>query len=201
MYHLTGKEPLIARIAAAVGYTGRKFKLEPKSEVGISGIDCMWSGGSRATWYAISFPDFAVADPSPPCTFPNPPVNHTVALAPGAGILVRHSIFCGKDSGLTIYVHPDGLAKMLPAASGSAPSQAELIVLVATAGLKPSHAGISNCRFHEAHERTGISLEQWEAAKASCIAKGLLNRAGAITPAGRNACERYSVGLCKWPKL
>lgn len=31
------------------------------------------------------------------------------------------------------------------------------------------------------------TTEQWEAAKASLIAKGLLNKAGAVTVAGRNA--------------
>lgn len=66
---------------------------------------------------------------------------------------------------------------------------AESVVLAATRSLKSSYAGIKNYRFYEAHERTGITETEWDSAKAVCIQKGLLNRAGAITDDGRNAIE------------
>jgi hypothetical protein len=58
---------------------------------------------------------------------------------------------------------------------------------VATCGLKPSYNGIANFRLHEARRHTGISPERYEAAKASRIARKFLNKAGAVTTAGRNA--------------
>jgi hypothetical protein len=62
-------------------------------------------------------------------------------------------------------------------------------VLLATAGLKPSYGGDGDFRFHEAHRRRGIGREAWDTAKAECIAAGWLNKAGAITPRGRNAID------------
>jgi len=62
----------------------------------------------------------------------------------------------------------------------------EQVVLVATRCLKPSYAGISNYRFHANQGR--VTAEEWETAKASLIEKKFLNKAGAITVDGRNAC-------------
>lgn len=63
------------------------------------------------------------------------------------------------------------------------------MVLAATRGLKSSYAGIKNYRFHAARESTGITEPEWNQAKDACMAKGLLNRAGAISDDGRNAIE------------
>jgi len=87
--------------------------------------------------------------------------------------------------GLTIYVHPSNLAKLLPKPAEL--TRHERTVLGYTARLKSSYGGISNYRFHEAHERTGITLAEWDAAKQSIIGKKLLNKRGAITTQGRNA--------------
>lgn len=93
---------------------------------------------------------------------------------------------------VTVYAHPDSITKSLEEEVKL--SKAELVVLVATRSLKSSYAGISNYRFHEAQRQLGITLDQWERAKSSCISKGLLNARGAITTAGKNAVphEKYS---------
>jgi hypothetical protein len=69
----------------------------------------------------------------------------------------------------------------------------EEIVLVATRSLKASYGGVSNYRLSEARRYTGIDLHRWETAKAMLIAKKLLNKAGAITVEGRNACPNHDL--------
>jgi hypothetical protein len=106
-----------------------------------------------------------------------------VKLVPGL-VCVEHSIFCGKDTGITIHVHAENAPKYLPAPVDL--TEDEKTVIGYTKSCKSSYAGIPNFRFHEATRRTKITLDRWEAAKASCIVKGLLNKAGALTIDGRN---------------
>ena len=54
--------------------------------------------------------------------------------------MVEHTIFCGKDHGLTFYVHPDSAAKLLPSESVELTPNQKL-VLNATASLKSSYNG------------------------------------------------------------
>lgn len=63
----------------------------------------------------------------------------------------------------------------------------EKIVLSATRSLKSSYNGLSNYRFHEASQTTGITQARWGAALGSLKARKLLNAAGAITDEGKNA--------------
>jgi len=64
-------------------------------------------------------------------------------------------------------------------------SDHEKIVMIATRGLKSSYAGISNYRFHEANKDTGISSDQWDAAKQNLIGKKYINARGALTTLGK----------------
>ena len=105
-------------------------------------------------------------------------------LPPGI-VLVEHSIFCGRDTGITVHVRPDNLDQLkLPDAPQL--TDDERVVLKAT-GWKSSYAGIRNYRFVEARRTTGITRERYETAKTALIERKLFNRAGAITNAGRNA--------------
>lgn len=63
----------------------------------------------------------------------------------------------------------------------------ERTVLLYTRRYKGSYGRNRDIRFSYANRETGITRERWEAAKASCIERKLLTKAGAITPAGRNA--------------
>jgi hypothetical protein len=100
-------------------------------------------------------------------------------------IIVKHSIFMGKDSGITIFANESDLANMLPPKVEL--SKDEKTVLKYTASYKSSYAGIKNYRWHEANRDLGISLEEWEEAKEKLIEKKMLNKRGAITVSGRNA--------------
>lgn len=173
--------PVIRR--ACSGYSGRKFQASIHASVTLS--NGYWDGGSRSTYVAVNLEtgETSGADPA----IKNPfrcPQSPTVELQPGLAI-VEHSIFCGKDSGITIHLHPSNVVQFLPAPEEL--SRTEKIVLTATRSFKSNYAGISNYRFHEARSITGITLEEWESAKASLIARKLLNKAGAVTTAGKNA--------------
>jgi hypothetical protein len=166
------------------GYRGRQFCVTSAESVTLDAN--YWSGGTKYTYRGVDLVTGAVLPPD--CDeYGNPfirPEVPTVALEPNRAI-VCHKVFCGKDMGLTIYVHPANLAKLLPKPAEL--TGHERTVLGYTARLKSSYAGISNYRFHEAHERTGITLAEWDTAKQSLIGKGLLNKRGAITTQGRNA--------------
>jgi len=74
----------------------------------------------------------------------------------------------------------------------------EKIVLATTRAYKNTYGGESNIRFREAHHETGISAENWEAAKKHLISRKLLTKAGAITNEGRNAIsnlEFFNIGM------
>jgi hypothetical protein len=118
-----------------------------------------------------------------------------VTLKPGFAVL-EHSIFCGKDMGLTFYLHPDNATKLLPPVHDISPY--ERLVLRATASLKSSYngrdryqmaQGYENANYLKANNLSYPTREQWESAKQSLVGKGLLNKAGAVTPAGRNAAN------------
>lgn len=171
-------------------YSGRTFKAEVCESATLT--DTYWSGGTRSTYRMIELATGKATEPNgiaAPHHFGGTLEGKTVPVSPGF-VLVEHVIFCGKDHGLRFYVNPADTAKLLPAPTSEL-SDDEKTVLAATAGLKSSYGGIPNFRFHEASRSTGITLERWDAAKASCISKGFLNKAGAITTQGRNAVGSY----------
>jgi len=111
-----------------------------------------------------------------------PSVGALDTLPEGAALVQYHA---GPNQYVCVYVNPANLSGLLPARTEL--SRNEQIVLCATRSLKSSYAGIKDYRFHEAHEETQIARGEWDEAKAQCIARGLLNKAGAITDSGRNA--------------
>lgn len=99
------------------------------------------------------------------------------ALPPGAA-LVKHTIFSGKDLGITVFVNPADLAPLLPAPV--ALSWAEKVVLKVTVGLKSAY------RVDNAREECNLSRGEYDAGKEALISRGLLSRSGAVTAEGRN---------------
>jgi len=182
--HLDPREVPSVFCRAFPNYRGRKFVVGVRESVTLEAN--YWSGGTRYEYCGVDLLTGAVLPPD--CgEYGNPFVNPevpTVTLEPQRAI-VCHKIFCGKDLGLTIYLHPANVAKLLPKPAEL--TRGERIVLKYTASLKASYGGISNYRFHEAHQRTGITQQEWETAKSSLVDKGLLNRRGAITTKGHNA--------------
>jgi hypothetical protein len=156
-------------------YTGRKYKLQVLD--GTVDISSYWIGGTRDYYQIIRLEDM-VAVPVPE----NGLAKYT--MRQGYAV-VEHTIFMGQDAGITIFLHPENATAHLPPVASI--TRNEKIVLVATRSLKSSYAGQSNYRFSEANRMTGITASEYEAAKTSLVAAGFLNKAGAITPKGRNA--------------
>ncbi len=184
------KDSTIDAICRKVGYSGRKVSIKAQESVTLS--NTYWSGGSRSTYYGLNLETLQTVDLphfSPP-QFGGPSQPLEIPLVENL-MVIEHDMFQGKDMGLILYIHPVNAAPLLPKSSELTPE--ETIVLEYTARLKPSYNGISNLRFHTANQEKGITSEQWETAKTALIAKKLLNKAGAITPEGRNARQANPV--------
>lgn len=169
-------------LAAFPEYTGKKFSFEI--------IDCpisvksYWSGGSKDSYVFMRLDTLKTMDMPPQSPYDQQVAGaDSVSLVPGLAC-IRHTIFCGKDLGITVLLHPDNKPILIEEKIDL--TDDEKVVLIYTRRLKSSYAGISNYRFHSAHREKGISLDAWEAAKISLIDKKLLNKAGAITDMGRN---------------
>lgn len=167
-----------------ISYKGTKFQLKPSTEVHLFG--CAWGGGCRNSYYAVNLDTGMIAHNQVEFGnyFLGAPDSAKVELLTNC-MIVEHSYYRGKDMGITLYLHPSRITKMLPK-SDDTPVHHK-IVLAATAGLKNTYGGRTNIRFTEAHEYTGITQEEWSRAKAELIASKHLNKSGAITVKGRNA--------------
>lgn len=193
--------PDVARLclAAFPSYTGRKFKVCEFR--GPMRLDSNWSGGSRNFWAILELATLKSAPIAENGTPWHPEIARAETLPPGFAV-VEHTVFCGKDLGLTLHVGEDNLARLLPPAEEI--SWAQKVVLAATAGLKSSYGGIKDYRRHEAREDTGITDAEYLTAKSECQAKGWLNAAGAITNEGRNTigterlCNLARPGYNRW---
>ena len=191
-YTLEKPDAMVSSIVAASfpSYRGRKFRLSVTDSINVQSY---WSGGSRDYFSFVRLTDMAnIPVPAQSGFDRQIPGADSVSLPDGV-VCVEHSIFCGKDHGITIHANSATLAPMLPA-PGSL-SWAETVVLYATRSLKSSYAGVSDYRRKEAMEDTGISNDEYSAAKAALIDGKYLNKAGAITPKGKNAYDGFS-----WPK-
>lgn len=184
--HTDSPEVRAIALAAFPSYSGRKFTVE--QFCGPMRLDSCWEGGSRSYFVVldlVSLRSRAIEENGTP--FSNGGKIERISELPLNCAVVEHSIFCGRDMGIRIYVRPENLSALLPAPSEITRDQA--IVLVCTSSYKSSYGGISDYRFHEGRSETGITREAWLQAKAECIAKGLLRSNGSITDAGRNAID------------
>ena len=111
-FKLSRKDPTIRRICESLSYNGRKIHLEVEREVTLYGT--YWDGGSRSSYSAHRIADGAsIALPQyDPPQFGGPRIAPKLTIPEGV-LIVRHSIFCGKDSGLAIFVRPDNVTPLL----------------------------------------------------------------------------------------
>ena len=160
------------------GYDGRKFVAVLTETVVIPATAGFWDGGSRDQFHAICLATGATL-PLPNADFMDTGArDRRTAIPPGLAI-VRHSTFQGRDTGLTYFMRPEDAAPLLPA-------PAEELEPTQRAVLRIIRSYIPKVRMEYA-EREGITADAYAAAKASLITAGLLNAAGAITTAGKNA--------------
>jgi hypothetical protein len=192
-------EPNMVPAQLRGSYSGKTFKAKVCETVTIPASAGLWEGGSRDTYKAIDFEtgnEVLVSSDAAP--WDRSRAENTVTLSPRFCV-VEHTIFCGKDMGLTFYVHPESAAKLLPVPAADL-SAYEKLVLIATRSLKSSYGGRDRYEMAQTEYDCKQALNgtvfpsrtQWDETKQSLISKGLLNKAGAITTAGRNAVpSRY----------
>lgn len=163
-------------------YRGKKIKISTSVPKVISSY---WSGGSRDFYcfYELSTGKALGVETNHPAFQTSNP--RDLEALPNGIVLVKHSICCGKDFGITIYVNSQDCVPLL--SEKKEITEDETIVLKFTRSYKSSYAGISDYRFHEANNHCGITKERWDNAKGSLIEKKLLNKNGAISAEGRNA--------------
>ena len=104
-------KPILA--ATFPEYKGRTINVEFASTVTF--YDTNWGGGSRNSYVAVSS-DGRTAQLNVPAPWLNVVEGQSIEM-PEYAMIVEHSIFCGKDCGITIYAHPALLPKWLPAGS------------------------------------------------------------------------------------
>lgn len=100
-------------------YKGRKIWLEPARTVNLN--DLNWSGGTRNQYRTCTLDGRAIGGSeryAMMAPWENPAEGITLPLPTGF-LVVRHGMYQGRDVGLTIYVHPDDLAGLLPAAAAA----------------------------------------------------------------------------------
>jgi hypothetical protein len=180
-------DPFLRQIVdrAAPRFEGRVVTLEEANHP--VNVTSMWSEGYKDYFTFINLSTLQVKEV--PETNPmqgKPPA--PMAVPPGFA-LVEHS-YMGTRQSVTIHINPENMSKLIQAPTAEL-SWAEKVVLVATRSLKSTYAGDNQARFHGAQRETGITANEWNEAKATLISKKLLNAAGAITTAGRNALEPY----------
>lgn len=107
------KDETIAKIVAATfpGYNGKKFRIETRERVNCA--SCC-DGGSREyfRFYNLATGEVTQELPAQSAFDKRFQWIIDVPLPPGVGC-VKHSIFCGKDAGITIEVRPDNTAPLL----------------------------------------------------------------------------------------
>jgi hypothetical protein len=173
------------------GYAGRTFRAYVVTSVEMPADAGTWSDGSREMWCLRRLSDgqtVSITDTySPPWSGQR--ADRKIAMVPGV-VAVMHGMSRGKDVGLTFFVHPDDAAKLLPAPVDL--TDHERIVLRATRAYKASYGGADRytMAWRDAQGKLFPTRKAWTEAKDSLTEKGLLDRRGALTTAGRNAIGR-----------
>lgn len=165
------------------GYNGKKVKL---STTPPTNIRSYWNDGSRSyyTFFSLDTGEAMVVESNHPVFEAGKP--YYMEKLPERVLLVEHSIFQGKDMGITIYANSTDMAPMLPSTDVEMTID-ERIVLTFTKCYK------SQFRLQEANRVHHITMDRWNTAKEALISKGLLNKAGAITTNGKNAIQGNEV--------
>lgn len=89
------------------GWRGRKAYLNVSDKP--KRLTSLWDGGSRDTFHGIELAT-GKAVSLPISSNPFRPMADD--YIPRAGVvIVEHSVFCGKDAGCTLHVHPDDAAR------------------------------------------------------------------------------------------
>jgi len=182
---LSGDEPGVKDIVrkAFPFYHGKRWSYSIQDSTHL--CNTYWDEGSRYSYVMMRMDDHEIRmiPHFDPPQFGGPDLGeHAVQIPPGFVLVELREGFYEK---LHLYVNPADAPKLIAAPVELTPDQVN--VLMATRCLKNSYGGQSDIRFNHVNKKTGITREQWEKTQAELVSMKLLNKAFAITPAGRNA--------------
>jgi hypothetical protein len=107
-------DPLVRAILAASfpQYRGRKIKIVAQTRP----LNCKsyWDGGSRDYFSFVHLGTMKSAEMPAQSAYDRDIRGAESVTLPVGVICVEHSIFCGKDIGISIHVNPENLVSMLP---------------------------------------------------------------------------------------
>lgn len=166
------------------GYAGTKFKAVVTESVTIPSDAGLWAGGTRETFsaYRLDNGDAMALPGQDSAPWAGQRREYTAPLQPGL-VIVRRSHFCGKDMGLTFYVHPSNAVAFLPGNEAESLPEREQTVLRLTAQLKSAY------RRAEA-KRAGIDAREYDAIVGKLQERGLLSANGGLTTKGKNEAQK-----------
>lgn len=167
-------------------YKGKSFEAVVADKVTVPMTAGLWDGGSRTTFTLVRIADGAEVP------FPGQELapwdrrggDKIVDLRPGF-LMREHNFFQGRDMGLVFHMHAADVAPMLPA-PGPELTKVQGKVLELIGGLIP------RARREEAL-RAGISCTTYDQTVEELKALNLLNKAGALTIAGKNVLNAKGV--------
>jgi hypothetical protein len=183
MIHLSRKDASVNSIIQATfpGFNGHGVKANISPTVLFWGT--MWDSGNRRTYRILHLATMKQQPiPTEPFMREAPEYQKNWTIPEGCVVVVH--VQC-RDEHIEIITPTNNVTPALEQTIDL--TDDEKIVLNATCSYKSSYGGVSNYRFVEAKRQTGITLDRWNMAKESLIAKKLLNKAGAATIEGRNA--------------
>lgn len=97
------------------GYRGRKIRIGAREKISLHDVN--WGGGSKNEYRAVTLEGQPLGSSAKYAAMA--PWSHhaegAILPIPEGACIVEHSIFCGKDIGLRIYVNPADMPKLLPA--------------------------------------------------------------------------------------
>lgn len=167
-------------------YTGRAFKAEVSDSCYLPATAGLWDGGSRESYFALNLAtgerkaaSFQSLSPMGADAAARQASAGKVTIPEGFAI-VRHSVYMGRDMGLTFYIRPENASALLPVADELPEESQIFLAIVAT--YKSAYRA-------EYWARKGIDATRAAELKAALAAGGYLTAAGAITVKGRNAAE------------
>ena len=153
------------------GYSGQNFK--------IRGVDrainmrSYWDGGSRNYYKVVAMG--GTFDMPTQSAFDSPVSGSDKFTIPAGIAVVEHSIFCGKDMGLTLIVPEERLSTLLPEPSAEITQDQRKILEIISSYIPKVRRDYARS--------AGIDFET---VRDELIETGLLRKNGSITADGRN---------------
>lgn len=162
-------------------YKGKKIKIVTQDYYTLSNY---WDGGTINYCALVCRDDLKVYTPSQDTKNPFKAIAHETFNIPKNHFIIQHSIFRGKDHGITVYVREDEIDNIFISSDKEDLSIEEKIVLYCFRCYKSSYANIKDYRKYNALEI--IKEEEYEEAKNKLVSKNLINKRNSLTTEGKN---------------